>query len=807
MSRVDRTDPSPYDQIFVLSEDVINKSFASMFPGTTPFTRNDKEAVRTRRTGQWITRGKVLAPRISVHVEERNPAYHALFKLRFESGSIHLRTTPRGVRDAYRNYPLDGWELVFKTRLASKVLSANDPKVAAYRSQQGFRDAVFELAQLYLDASPVGGGGFDASRSSFNGTVLPADTLENLKLFMSEWLISAEEQERNIIGYSLTKQKPTSPRHWIGTFAPSVIDYAPYAWIDPYRTSVPTDGLPKNALAVLTNVEENRRNAYASAGLSQSGAFISKDAAFCMNRDLFWNRYLLPTLKEFNKKIEYIPLRPTDRRRYYVDVKYRMGQNPKHKSANDRYFNWKQHTSGGHPSWTWQGDNQKVAMSWDGNRVRYGQQARSSTQVVFTSGGNDFHVKGKFTYSMDIVYFWSRAKISREVDWDLHFHLGAVRQGGLHVRVDKPAIHPRNFKVSASRWDNNNRMKRALRGVVNPMTKFLSNNVGSLTTRIRNQLTQLHKLFLPGGGVFRFDAPIFNKRGDLLADLTYLNVSPPTGRFLVTNRMIQKDNSEEAEVDDDEPPAEDELLLPYEEDLAVRFSRIAHITAEDGEDGEEDEEDEGSDVDYDEELDGSGSDSDDFEPIEVSETVFHFRELDALGLPQDGEGEDYDYDEEEDDDFWEDGDGPLNNTTIIDMGPINRTERWWTEPGDSEYEDDCDDDDDNQVVKPPKKKDPPKKDPKPTPPKKEDPPKEDCEPVPPKKEDPPKEDCKPTPPKKEDPPKKDPEPQPPKKEDPPKKDPEPQPPKKVDPPKKSPEPELPIDEDDLPPELGGGLDG
>lgn len=116
-SRVNETDPSPYDQVFLLSQAFINNAFQSMFPQPVSFSRKDREFLRTKTTGQWITAGQVSAPSISIHVEERNPAYSALFNLTFASGTIHLRTSPRGARDTFQNYPLDGWQLVFKTRI------------------------------------------------------------------------------------------------------------------------------------------------------------------------------------------------------------------------------------------------------------------------------------------------------------------------------------------------------------------------------------------------------------------------------------------------------------------------------------------------------------------------------------------------------------------------------------------------------------------------------------------------------------------------------------------------------------------
>lgn len=117
-SQVNQTNPSPYDQIFILSEAVINDSFKDMFPQPVAFTRQDKEALQTRRTGQWISGGQVGPPSVRMHVEERSPAFMMWFTLEFTGGRIHLRTTAPWESPAkYNNFDLTGWRLVFKTRI------------------------------------------------------------------------------------------------------------------------------------------------------------------------------------------------------------------------------------------------------------------------------------------------------------------------------------------------------------------------------------------------------------------------------------------------------------------------------------------------------------------------------------------------------------------------------------------------------------------------------------------------------------------------------------------------------------------
>ncbi|KAL4815456.1 hypothetical protein BDW67DRAFT_176276 [Aspergillus spinulosporus] len=623
-SRVNQTDPSPYDQVFILSEKVINEAFEAMFPTPVPFSRQDKEAVRTRRTGQWIANARVRAPRISIHVEERNPAYLMLFTLSFDSGRIHLRTSPPGAPSTFGNFPLAGWKLVFKTRIASKVLNSSDPKYSIYQSSAGFRDSVFELAQLYLDTSgelylyldsyynrltdtDVGAGaGFDASKSNCGGTSLPQDTLDNLKLFVNEWLTSADERQLNVIGYSLTRQQPTT-RCDLGTFAPAVIDYAPYPWLDPRRPTVETDGLPQNALGIFTYTDRNRHRGY--GGLSSRGAFTDGGAAFCMNRDLFWNHYLLPILSEINQKTEYI-----------------LGKNPKHPQAHDRYFSWKQHTRDSQPHWTWKGDKQKAVVFRPLGKWRCVQVAQSSTDLSFAAGGKDVHIKGTVV----------------QTEWGLRLHLEAVRSGGLQIHADKPTVSTKTAKYTPRLSAFSKSMQAAISNYEKNIVKNLRNKLAPISKHLANGLVNLHKLFLPGGGVFRFGTPLFNKRGDLLADLEYLNPRAPTGRFAVSR--VVRDASDGGE----------DATIPQER----LFEHIAPVSEEYPEDEAVFDNDRQHHIQVDDEND-----------MEKPMTLFDLEHHELEGAS--------------DDDFeWPGpGEGPLAS---VDWETVERTERPWHED-DDEY--------------------------------------------------------------------------------------------------------------------------
>lgn len=140
----------------------------------------------------------------------------------------------------------------------------------------------------------------------------------------------------------------------------------------------------QNALAMLTYTESSRRSNYGRSGLAHSGAFTDGGAAFCMNRDLFWNHFLLDLLKEINQKTEVIPQKS---RNLKFEIRYLLGKNSKHRGANDHYFGWKQQTKDGQPHWVWKGDAQKHADKWGDRRTKWYKYAQEGRNIHrFLSG-------------------------------------------------------------------------------------------------------------------------------------------------------------------------------------------------------------------------------------------------------------------------------------------------------------------------------------------------------------------------------------------------------------------------------------
>ena len=156
-------------------------------------------------------------------------------------------------------------------------------------------------------------------------------------------------------------------------FPPTSIDYQVYPWKDPAQTSATmTNNLDANGLCYL--MMSGSGTPPVPANLQYSGAFIddaSKPGVFSMNRDIFWNSWLLPLLQSINQGAELIPETPyveyTSGREYPfgVNVEASVGDNPKHLQSDDSYFQFVADPSNNN-RWTWVGDNLQSSNSAEG---------------------------------------------------------------------------------------------------------------------------------------------------------------------------------------------------------------------------------------------------------------------------------------------------------------------------------------------------------------------------------------------------------------------------------------------------------
>lgn len=118
-----RTNPSPYDQMIVLSQCMINSAFASMWQQEN----HDALMKKFTRTGinqQYINPAILEPPQIWIPVRDRNYLGRVYLRLKVITGNIYLHTTPQST--APTRIPMDGWDLYFRMRISTYPTPCED---------------------------------------------------------------------------------------------------------------------------------------------------------------------------------------------------------------------------------------------------------------------------------------------------------------------------------------------------------------------------------------------------------------------------------------------------------------------------------------------------------------------------------------------------------------------------------------------------------------------------------------------------------------------------------------------------------
>jgi hypothetical protein len=537
-SFVNKTNPSPYGQIIVLSQGMINRAFKQMWKladDDSPL----KTFTKNLRDGSMDV--KLKAPSVHIHVTTPDPLLYFLMSMK--SGSLTLYTSEDADDNTTKTWDVTDWIFAFSVTIAQKKIDKNSTEYSDVMSQMGLPEEDFSLAQLYIDSSSS--TQYDLSQSSFGSNEdwnSETDSVQaNFKTFVTKWLNLMSTKDCTILGYSAqavssdTNQNATS-------FPPTSIDYQRYPWIDPGNSSATKeDNIDTNALCYLmmSGFDEPPD----PPAMQYSGTFVDDDTKpgiYSMNSTVFWDSWLLPLLQTINQGAEVIPEKPmvtyTSGKEYpyQVNEESSLGDNSKHPNADDTYFKFVAADQSGSKKWTWTGDPLTSTNSAQGDydKQTVTQTSTSSTELTYTSGGQAVSLKGKNVFLFHCEFssdVWSTFTFT--TNWHLNMAIAAVVDGGVEFsRVDDPD----GVKACTTTVDTDNHgvdweggTDAAAQNLSDELGDFLSSGTSQLENTLIGALENQHKLFLPAAGTFLMKDPIFNARGDMMVTLTYNGADPP----------------------------------------------------------------------------------------------------------------------------------------------------------------------------------------------------------------------------------------------------------------------------------------
>ncbi|KAI0841843.1 hypothetical protein F5Y06DRAFT_258375 [Hypoxylon sp. FL0890] len=543
-SLIGKTDPSPYDQVIFLSQEMINKAFHNMW-ALTPKKNPPplREFKKSYRTGDIDI--KLDPPTINLMVTtKQDPQLY--FMLNMKSGTIETYVSSDPADDTKKKFDVTGWKFGFSVKLASKTVPKNDAKFSAAVTQAGFSPDTYSLAQLYLDVSSSTKN--TEQYNSYGSYDWKSETPETKAAFMGfcqNWWNIMSESNCTIIGYSVQAKKPDTTKVDTATFRPTSIDYFVYPWKDPDSYSPQlTDGSPKNALCYLMMSDFTKQPD--RIGLEYSGTFVNGGGLYIMNSDIFWGKWLLPLLQGLNKGAEIIPDEPTneyfpnpsDGYHWAAGMCYHVGVSGSHGTTDPYYAFTKSNWSPG--TWTWSGKQRKWSKTVsDGSHTTHvvSQTSTTSTELSFDQGGQGVTLKGKTVFDFNVQFNWDNSPMGKPShltitsEWHFKMAVSRVDDGDLQfARVKQPTDEkPCTVTVVADPGDVT--WKSGFESIKHNFSDTLNSYIDEDTHEIQNALLRSLKgqdrLFLPASGTFLMKDPKFNNRGDLLVTVSYNGAEPP----------------------------------------------------------------------------------------------------------------------------------------------------------------------------------------------------------------------------------------------------------------------------------------
>ncbi|KAK6517480.1 hypothetical protein TWF281_004132 [Arthrobotrys megalospora] len=543
-NQIQNTNPSPYEQIFLVTQDTINKTFQNMWAGAD----KDSPLVKfeTKSHGQHLS-GDLAAPEISLNVFGQNQV-QLYYHLKFICGDMELYINEDS--DDTKVFSLEGWDLVFPVVIGSETYKKGDPEYDEHAAIVGFPDGTFSIAKLFIAASSLSGSAtFDPQKSNFGGIDWdnqPGELKDNFNTFMSKWINKASREKTNILGYSIIGNDPSQINGAAPTFVPTSIDHYNYPWVEPgsYSTSG-QDGNDQNAFCYLTMADFHKPPEI--PGLTYSGAFVNKEngATFCMNSNVFWESWLLPLFQEINMQTQINPDTPylafaDDHGDCYTDCCYHVGNNNPSVHSSDSAFAWVRSTNGdGKPSWTWSSSippsSNEVVNSTGRWTLTSSETSQCDTTLTFEEGGKTISLAGKnvFHYEFHDEAAWGGGSggFTATTDWHLNFALGAVSDGGLQITriLDGPGESASTTTGTDFIYGfyHEETFHNYCKQVDAEISNYFDNSLNNVTNALISALQDQHRLVLPGSGVFLMEDARFNRRGDLLVTLHYNGAPAP----------------------------------------------------------------------------------------------------------------------------------------------------------------------------------------------------------------------------------------------------------------------------------------
>ncbi|KAJ5646927.1 hypothetical protein N7490_003299 [Penicillium lividum] len=578
--RVQKLSIDPYDQVFALTEEMINAGLQSgwLEAYDDPNSGLAKEFACYMKGIGYIKKARIESPRMVLEASLSSEALQgALYMLCFESGVFELIYD---VLDEEGNPVLDenedivtetktwnmaGWRMAFNLQLGmTEVERSTDayvrllgPEVADGNGPLGQNIVAGEYSLNALVAKAETAI-FNLGKSYFGGidfTKEPEAVRDNIDTLMRKQRgkFVAEIQKSSNLGYAFKADETGNSAPGL-LFTPHKLQYQTYPWVNPdaigptptsgltessrlncllYLETTVTDELPTKELPTNERFLKFQGN-FTDGRLEASFNSESSDfGSFHMTGRNFFNGYLLKKLRVLNRALEpsmswvYVKIDNWYKPWVKFDADLKVGENPM-RSKDDKFYDFVQDSPTSWKFESYYGDTSNLKsgdeagnVGWAGKVFGKGSCSARNT-VSFEPGSDTITVEGltKIAFHFQVLDTSLFGKGERNSHLEYHIKwkmiLDLEAVKNGGLQIKSTFETPTVIPVQATLTDLEEYKDFTLNSI-----RTAINNMDDLRKALAEDLQGKQGLCLPAAGVFYFKNPILGHKGDLICSISY----------------------------------------------------------------------------------------------------------------------------------------------------------------------------------------------------------------------------------------------------------------------------------------------
>ncbi|CAN9209250.1 hypothetical protein J4E82_008804 [Alternaria postmessia] len=519
-------------QVIAISEDSLNSVLATRFD----ISLKRKKDKRLRDFHHAIPdNGEMIAtlgvPRIQMSVPEAPESVY--FYLNLKNGFFEY-WTGTGPRAEKKKQDVTGWSIAFKTSFSLAKLAAVPEEIAEKITI--LHPGSYSASQILLSFSAAATAELIWSASKCPGMTenssLKVKSQNMFEEYMKTYIGHLATGPYSVLGYAINVddksalEKLAAPSFPATKVKCSTQDYVPQT--DQFKKFFPQrGGLDALIFEEMTGISDFPDLPYYP---SKAGNWIvgGVNASLTMSKKIFWEDYLLEKLKYLNMQCITVANDSWYWVRQWKDLKMTGNDWILDKDSKPTSAPWVSGDSGATFNWTTKNLNSENSLfggqwrdNWDttiANAMQW-DEAKSTVNISVSIAQNRDHWNGGHGGGTD-----SLSGGKTKIAWKMTVDLSTIKDGELDVAVTTTTPELSYIYDSTSlAWDwlfGGSGKASFENAAKNTMTQGIDTT--NIASDLKTSLAGQSKFVFPGAGDFFMKDAKFNKRGDLLINLSFI---------------------------------------------------------------------------------------------------------------------------------------------------------------------------------------------------------------------------------------------------------------------------------------------